>query len=561
MAEKGPAIKPTGWTSDAAERWLPLALAWQALLGAGAIGGVLLLLRRLSQGESSWLLGLGAALLALFGAASALSLPLLRQRKHNGRVIALALNYLGFLATLFYTLHRAGVFTGIDALADTFGRGVPFLLLAFVGWLIVGWSNPEGGSPRARLGRQIGQAVAALALLLFLFAVGVVPGLLALLRNLLASPLSLLLTLATGLFGMATWYWWQSRTGLLFNMTISQTEMLSGYLLVSPNLLGFLIFFAGPLLFSLYVSFTEWSAFGAPEWVGFANYARLFSFDFATLAEPAQRASEVLAPRFVELGRLSLFGNSYVLGAEDKLFWIALRNTFTFAAMVVPLSVLPALVLANILNSKIPGMKLFRAIYFLPSVAAVVGIAVIWSWLYNSTVGFINYGITNLIDLLNTLPGTALSDPAIRWLSSSDSALFAIVLMSAWRIVGFNTVLFLAGLQGISAEVYEAAEVDGADAWRKFLSITIPLLGPTTFFVTTTTIIQALQLFDEVFVLMNPPAGPNNATLTAVLYLYQNGFQRFNLGYASAVAWALFVIIFLVTLVQFRIQRSNEAAY
>jgi ABC-type sugar transport system permease subunit len=222
------------------------------------------------------------------------------------------------------------------------------------------------------------------------------------------------------------------------------------------------------------------------------------------------------------------------------------------------LSVIPALLLANVLNSKIPGMRFFRAIYFLPSVTAVVGVATIWKWLYNSSTGFINYGVAGLVDLLNVIPGVALTDPEITWLSQSNTALFALVIVSAWRIIGFNTVLFLAGLQGISREIYEAASVDGAGTGRQFRSITLPLLAPTTFFVLTTTVIQALQVFDEVFVMINPPAGPNNSTLTAVLYLYQNGFQRFNLGYASAVAWVLFFIIFLVTLVQFRIQRAGE---
>ncbi len=385
---------------------------------------------------------------------------------------------------------------------------------------------------------------------------GLMAGIQSIAQQIIANPTTLGLTVATVLFGLMTWLWWHEKMALAFGATISQSEMLDGYLFLSPNLLGFLIFFAGPLLFSFYVSLTEWSAFGDKQWVGLANYQEIFSFDFATLDDSNQRASEVLASRFVELTRFNLFGKDIIIGAKDKLFWIALRNTIMFCLMVVPLSVIPALLLANILNSKIPGMRFFRALYFIPSVAAVVGVAVIWNWLYNSTVGFINYGITNLIEFINMLPGLALTDPQIRWLSSSDTALFAIVLMSAWRIVGFNTVLFLAGLQGIPREIYEAAEVDGATTWRKFRSITIPLLAPTTFFVLTTTIIQALQVFDEVFVLMNPPAGPNNSTLTAVLYLYQNGFQRFNLGYASAVAWALFVIIFIVTLIQFRIQRE-----
>lgn len=539
-------------------RWGRLAELWQSLVGLAALGAMLALFFWVEGPDLAWLLALG---IGTAGVVSLAAIPLIRQRNHRGRAIALAVNYLAFVILLGYTLHRLGFFIGLDSVAGAFPRGLPFMAGGLLGFLVAGLAERVPDDPRrARRFEQAGYGIMALAAGAALLAMGLLPGLFSLVNRIVASPTTLGLTGLTLLFGLATWFWWRTPTGIAFGATIGQVEMLNGYLLLSPNLLGFLLFFAGPLLFSLYVSFTDSSAFGQSEWVGLANYHEILSFDLATLSAPNQRASEVLAPRFVELTRFNLFGRHLILGAKDKLFWISLRNTFLFAFLVVPLSVLPALLLSTILNSKIPGMRFFRALYFLPSVAAVVGVAVIWNWLYNSTVGFINYGITNLVGLLNALPGPELTDPQVRWLSSSDTALLAIVLMSAWRIVGFNTVLFLAGLQGISKEIYEAADVDGAGTLRKFFSITVPLLAPTTFFVTTTTVIQALQVFDEVFVLMNPPAGPNNSTLTAVLYLYQNGFQRFNLGYASAVAWALFLVIFLVTLVQFRFQRSGEAA-
>jgi ABC-type sugar transport system permease subunit len=227
----------------------------------------------------------------------------------------------------------------------------------------------------------------------------------------------------------------------------------------------------------------------------------------------------------------------------------------------VPLSVIPALFLANLLNSDLPGMRIFRAIYFLPSVAAVVGIALVWQWLFNSTIGYINYGIASLIGWLNSIGGDFV-DPAIRWLSNSDTALLAVVVMMAWRLVGFNTVLFLAGLQNIPKVLYEAATVDGAGPWRQFISVTLPMLAPTTFFVLVTTLITTFQVFEDVFILMGTnPAGPGNSTLVMVLYLYQKGFQRFELGYASAIAWVLFLIIFLATLAQARRQSGGGAAY
>lgn len=203
-----------------------------------------------------------------------------------------------------------------------------------------------------------------------------------------------------------------------------------------------------------------------------------------------------------ELTRLTLFGQSYVIGAEDKLFWIALSNTLKFVLFAVPLSVIPALLLANLLNSKVPGMKFFRAIYFLPSVAAVVGIALVWQLLFNASVGYINYFVTQMTNFLGV------TDPQIRWLSESDTALFAVVIMATWQWIGFNTVLFLAGLQGIPRELYEAATVDGADSFRQFTRITIPLLAPTTFFVLITTTIQSMQIFEQVFIVMGTnPAG------------------------------------------------------
>jgi ABC-type sugar transport system permease subunit len=221
---------------------------------------------------------------------------------------------------------------------------------------------------------------------------------------------------------------------------------------------------------SLYVSFTNWDAFGTREWLGLQNYAALLNLTIVPLASADQLANQAMDARvYSELTRFTIFGRSFLIGAQDRLFWIALGNTIRFVLMAVPLSVIPALLLANLLNSKIPGMTFFRAVYFLPSVAAVVGIALVWQWLFNSTIGYINYFITLAIDFLNTVTGgDQLADPQIRWLSSSNTALLAVVIMSAWQWTGFNTVLFLAGLQNIPGELYEAATVDGANSWQKF---------------------------------------------------------------------------------------------
>lgn len=544
---------PTGMT---------ILLVWQAVMGLALLGVTFWQWGELLNGtaENGVMAAIFGTVSGILGVVSLLSLPFIRRRDHRGRMMGLGGNYLLFFAAAFALLNRIGFFVGLDDLADSFGRGLPFLAIVLIGYLLASLGNSDRKrSEQELLIRRVGWGVALLLLAIAVYLMGGVTALLTIVSRIFGDPLNIALLLLSMALAGILWFLWKASTAATFNAKVSHAETLNGYLLLSPNLIGFLIFFLGPLIFSLYVSMTEWSAFGAPQWVGLNNYAEILSLNVSPLAEASQRASEVLPDRFVELTRFSFGESHFVLGAKDKLFWIALRNTFLFALMVVPLSVIPALILANILNSKIPGMTLFRTIYFIPSVAAVVGVAAIWNWLYNSTTGFINYAITGSVNFINGLFGIAVADPEFRWLSNSDTALVAIVIMAAWRLIGFNTVLFLAGLQGISRDIYEAADVDGAGTLRKFFSMTLPLLAPTTFFVVTTNIIQSLQIFDEVIVLINPPAGPDNATLTAVLYLYQNGFQRFNLGYASAVAWVLFGVIFIVTLIQFRIQRSGEA--
>jgi ABC-type sugar transport system permease subunit len=297
---------------------------------------------------------------------------------------------------------------------------------------------------------------------------------------------------------------------------------------------------------------------GTRDWVGLDNYAKLLSMTFAQLSSPTQLAAEVIDTKvYDELLRFSVFGNSFLVGTQDKLFWLSLRNTLLFCLVTVPLSIIPALLVANILNSKLPGMKVFRAIYFIPSVAAVVGVSLIWQWMYNAAVGWINYSITSGVGVVNQLTGLGIVDPQVRWLSSADTALLSIAVMVAWQTIGFNTVLFVAGMQTIPKVLYEAATVDGAGTWAQFRNVTLPLLAPTMVFVITTTLIQAFQVFEPIFIMTNPAGGPNNSTLSMVLYLYQNGFQRFRQGYASAIAWVLFLAIFAVTIIQFRRQRGG----
>lgn len=541
--------------------WLRLLLAWHALLAVGGLVGAAVVWTAVGAELATWLRILASVLLAALAVGSGTAVYFISRRRHNGRVISLAINYLGFLFFLVSSLHLLNFFVGIDSLANTFGRGVPFLIIAFVGYLVSAAGDRYEYNLALRQSLQrAGKLIALASGAAFLLAVGIFSGLGALLTG-LANGTAVLFLLTAFFFGLMAWAMWQRPVAKLFNATNAHGEMLDGYLFLSPNLLGFLIFFAGPLLLSLYVSFTNSDAFGNAEWIGLDNYAKIFDLDAAALSASDQRANEVLdATIYSELTRFTLFGHSYVIGAQDKLFWIALGNTLKFVLLAVPLSVIPALFLANLLNSKIPGMRFFRAVYFLPSVAAVVGIALVWQWLYNATIGYINYGITVSVNFLNTM-GIAAVDPQVRWLSESSTALIAVIIMAAWQWIGFNTVLFMAGLQNIPSSLYEAATVDGANPRQQFWRITLPLLAPTTFFVVTTTVIQAMQVFEQVFIVMpgQNPSGPQNSTLTMVLYLYQKGFQRFEQGYASAIAWVLFLLIFGATLFQFQRQRASGA--
>ena len=542
------------------ERWLQVVIGWHGLAAATAFITSLLLLTGLGPAAdlALWVRIVGGILLLVGSGASGAAAYYITQRNHRGRTLSLFFNYLAFVAFFLGVCQATGVFLGIDNLADTIGRGLPFLLIVFVGYLVGTVADRfEGNYVRQQQINRVSQGIMVVAGLAAALAVGLLPGTLYLLKQ-LANPTALALVAGAIITGLMLWLMWREKAATALHAQTHHEAMLSGYLFLSPNLLGFLIFFAGPLLLSLYVSFTDWDAFGTRNWVGLDNYAEILNLTVDTLDRPDQRADEVLnITTYSELTRLTVGGRTVIIGAEDRLFWVSLRNTLVFALVAVPFSVVIALVLSNLLNTKLPGIKFFRAVYFLPSIAAVVGISLVWQWLYNSTIGFINYGILSLVNLINTLFSSDLADPAIRWLSESRTALLAIIIMAVWQTVGFNTVLFLAGLQNIPGDLYEAATVDGAGKWAQFRNVTIPMLAPTTFFVVTTTLIKSLQVFEEIFILTNPVGGPDNSTLTLVVYLYQNGFQYFKQGYASAIAWVLFIVIFGATLWQFRRQRQT----
>ncbi len=290
------------------------------------------------------------------------------------------------------------------------------------------------------------------------------------------------------------------RAWLRLNMTAE--EAIEGYILVLPIVLGLLIFSLGPVFGSLYLSFTSWDLFGAPEWIGTQNYTRLFA---------------------------------------DELFVKSLRNTVYYTLLAVPTGTVLSLAVALALNRKVRGTTLFRTVYFLPSVCSEVAIAVVWVWLYMPELG--------LFDVL--LSSVGISPPP--WLTSTRWAMPSVSIMAVWGGLGYNMVIFLAGLQSISQEYYEAAMIDGANRWQSLRRITLPLLSPITFFIVIMSVIGSLQVFASVYIMTG--GGPYYATLTIAYYLFRNGFEWFKMGYASSLAYVLFMIILVLTAIQWRLQR------
>jgi len=233
--------------------------------------------------------------------------------------------------------------------------------------------------------------------------------------------------------------------------------------------------------------------------------------------------------------------NYVQLLVEDQIFRQVLRNTAYYVLGTVPAGLVLSLLLALAMNARIRGITLFRAIFFIPVISSSVAVAMMWRWLFNSDFGLINVGLA------------ALGLPAIPWLSSTAWAMPAVIIMAIWKNLGYNMVIFLAGLQGIPQELYEAAAIDGAGGVARFRHITLPMLAPTTFFILVISVIGSFQVFDLAFILT--AGGPGNATNTIVMYIYNQAFQFFHMGYAAAIAWLLFIIIFTITLLQMRLQK------
>lgn len=269
---------------------------------------------------------------------------------------------------------------------------------------------------------------------------------------------------------------------------------------LAPSLLGITIFTVLPILASFGLAFTDWNLLRPPTFVGLANFKAMFS---------------------------------------DQIMWISLGNTFYYALLIVPSTIVVSLALALALNRTFPGIAYFRLAFMLPGVSSLVAIAMVWRWLYNDQFGLINSALQSL------------GLPAVGWLTNAQVVIPAIVLMNLWTGAGFDAIIYLAGLKNIPQHLYEAARLDGANSWQTFRYITFPLLTPIHFFFLITGIIGAFQVFDVIYIMTQ--GGPGFSSRVYAFHLFNLAFRRFEVGYASAMAWFLFAIVLVLTLVQWRV--------
>ena len=285
-----------------------------------------------------------------------------------------------------------------------------------------------------------------------------------------------------------------------------RNEALWGVLCVTPAILGFLLWQLGPIVASLLIAFTDWNIAGAPNWIGAENFQRMFT--------------------------------------QDTLFWKSLRVTAVYTLGSVPLSIVFAFFLAVLLNQKIRGLPIFRTIFYLPAIVPIIASSILWLWLFNPDFGLLNAAA----DLLHL--------PRSQWIYGEGSVIPSLILMSLWA-VGPMMIIFLAGLQGVPRQLYEAVAIDGGNNLHKLWHITVPMVTPTILFNLVLAVIGAMQTFTQAYIMTQ--GGPNNASLFFVLYLYRKAFQDSDMGYASALAWVLFVIIAVLSFII--LKTSNRWVY
>lgn len=292
-----------------------------------------------------------------------------------------------------------------------------------------------------------------------------------------------------------------SRKGL----TLKQKEAVTGLIFISLPLLSLIIMMYYPIIRSFFISFFEWNLLQKPKFIGIENYKTLI---------------------------------------HDEVFKQALTNTFKWVIIYVPMSTITSFLLALLLDRKLKGAGFFRTLYYLPVVCPIVVVSLLFVWIYNTDYGILNFILKNLFHM----------DP-IGWLTDSKYSLFAIAIMSVWKWAGYNMLIFLSALQGIDESLYEAAAIDGITPWRKLIDIKIPLVMPSIYFVMLTAVIDAFQIFTEIFIMTK--GGPGYSTYTVSYYLWSNAFEYSKMGYACAMAAVMFVIILSITLIQNKVMSKK----
>ncbi|NLZ52686.1 MAG: sugar ABC transporter permease [Thermoanaerobacteraceae bacterium] len=285
---------------------------------------------------------------------------------------------------------------------------------------------------------------------------------------------------------------------------LERRNTLIAYSFILPNFLGFLCFTLIPVLFSFILSFMQWDSANPIKFVGLDNFAKMFN---------------------------------------DETFKISFANTLYYTAGTVILTLIASLILALILNKNIKGRVIFRAIFFFPYVASLIAVAVVWNMLFHPDMGPVNSLLVSL----------GISNPP-RWSASVEWAMPTVIGLSVWKGMGYYMIVYLAALQGIPSELYEAAVIDGANSWQQFRYVTLPMLTPTTFFVVMMLVISSFKVFDTIYIMTQ--GGPGRATNVLVYHIYNTAFIRFEFGYASAISVVLFLVVLAITLVQFRTEKK-----
>lgn len=287
-----------------------------------------------------------------------------------------------------------------------------------------------------------------------------------------------------------------------FRLSETSHEALVALCFLAPGLFMFLAFTLGPAVFSFAASLTKWNGLTDPLWIGLDNYVQL---------------------------------------AGDPLFLKSIVNTAIFTAMFVAMTLVSSTLVASLLNRNVRGISLVRFLWLLPFVTDMISVSMVWTWLYHFRFGAVN----NLLALIGI--------PAQPWLGSPDLAMFSLVVLSVWRWTGYYALILLAGLQNIPGDLYEAAKIDGATRFQQLINVTLPMLSPTIFFVAMMAMMSSFQVFEQMWIMTQ--GGPNDSTISVAMFLYVQGFQFLNMGYASAVAWVLFFIIFVLTLINWNTRR------